>query len=158
MSNEQTNTETAAVTTVTAKAETVPAYQKLCAAIESACADLGVPMQRFERKNFVGFESAVNKHKFYVPKNAGEVGWCHTTLLLDREAGLVQDLPKGPGSIGKIETFVKPDIDLIVDRVLPLMTASESRLRENRKPARKADSQATPSEPATRPAMPEYGI
>ena len=120
-------------------------YQTLVAQITAAATEAGVPLRTWELKDWIGFESEVNKHKFYVPKNKGDVSWCHTTLHIPRVPGKLQDLPKGPGSIGKIETFVATDIEVIKETVLPLMTASENSLRENKRPTRAAASPATPA-------------
>lgn len=125
----------------------VPAYTKLVAQIQEAAQQAGVPLRSWELKNYVGFESAINAHKLYVPKNAGDVGMLHTTLWIERAPGRVTDLPKGPGSIGKIESFVAPDIEVVKALVLPLMTASEGRLRANRKPTRRK----TGEQPVARP-------
>lgn len=137
MSNAQT-TSTPNTTTSNPAAET-PAWQQFCADLRLLLAELGADtaITVEDRANYVKFESTVNKHKFYVPKNKGDVSWIHTTLLLPREAGRIVDLPKGPGSIGKIESFVAPDLRLLEDSVIPGMVASGHVLRANRKPARR---------------------
>lgn len=120
-----------------------PAYQALVEQLKAKLTEEQVPFESWELKNFVGFKSTVNDHKFYVPKHAGNVGWCETTLAIPEVPGKIMALAKPNG---KIERKVAPDLDLIMEHVAPLFLASESRLRANSKPARKATS-GSASEP-----------
>ena len=122
--------------------KSAPAYQALVDALRAKLTEEQVPFESWELKNFVGFKSTVNDHKFYVPKHAGNVGWCETTLAIPEVPGKIVALGKPNG---KIERKVAPDLDLIMEHVAPLFLASESRLRANSKPAKKAASQATPA-------------
>lgn len=121
--------------------QTVPAYQSFMAELSARIQALGVPVTIEDRKDWIKIESTLNKHKLYVPRSVTEMSWCHTTLPLERVPELITDLPKGPGSIGKIECFVAPDVDLLVDQVLPLLASSEEKLRANRRPARRKSGQ-----------------
>lgn len=124
-------------TSTASKSVTVPAYQSFMAELAARIQALGIPVTIEDRKDWIKLESTVNKHKLYVPRSMTEMSWCHTTLELERVPELITDLPKGPGSIGKIECFVAPDVDLIVGTVLPLFASSEEKLRANKRPARR---------------------
>lgn len=116
----------------------VPAFTTFVTALVERCKELEVPVEVREIKNWVCFESTVNKHKFYVPKSQSEMSDCETTLPI---APTVQGYVPLPKENGKITCRFTPDLDLISTEVLPLMTSSQDKLRENRKPAKKGASQ-----------------
>lgn len=134
---------TTTTTTAQKTEKSASAYESFVAALQALCTELDVPVKVSVIKSWVNFESTVNKHKFYVPRSADEMGLCETTLPLADTTPGYAPLPKPNG---KIACRFEADLDLIEEHVLPLLASSAERLPANRKPARKAKEGET-SEP-----------
>lgn len=110
-------------------------YESFVASLKSIAAEMGAPVKFEEKKGWVLMQSTVNEHKFYVPKSAGTMGLCETTipLLLLGSGASPLDKPNG-----KIQAKFVADLGRITDAVLPLMAQLDDRLPPNRKPPGKA--------------------
>lgn len=120
---------------------TVKPYLQFVATIKAKCEELGIPLTYsqgtdtglYENANWVCIQNSVTGHKVYVPKNAGPVKNLETTLPCLMLAGSV---PMAKAN-GKIVSRFKPDADLVIANLLPLLADSEYKLPENRKPTPK---------------------
>lgn len=127
------------------KKPAAPVYLGFLEELKARIEEMKVPVRTWELKNFVGFESTVNKHKFYVPKSATEMGLIDTTLEIPAVKDLIMELEKPNG---KIARQVIPDVDLLASEVLPLFASSEEQLRANRRPTRRKTGEQTVVQPA----------
>jgi len=118
-----------------------PAYVSFVATLKASIEGTS-EIQVREVARYVCFESKVNGHKVYVPKNTGSMKKLDTTIPLLGKLKIASPLKKPNG---KIECHLEPDAETIVSQVLPLLLSNETRLRENMRPSRASGPTSQPA-------------